>query len=201
MTTTEIRSYRRVFDLERRIYRIDRLRLNPAGVPLRGLVYFLALLAATLMAGRLPLLGLLVGALPWYLRDIAMPCGAAALLTMVRVEGRPAHRAGITLLRYSLAPHELAGLRPRVRADRRWLPDELVLLVDGSDSCLRRLRYRGPGSILVCVAHVRSARNRRPRRWFVGAPSVTLGPLPEKPAPEPSQVIALARGARLEVRR
>ena len=42
----EIRSYRAVFDLERRIYRIDRLRLNPAGVPVRGIVYFLALLAA-----------------------------------------------------------------------------------------------------------------------------------------------------------
>ena len=30
---SEIRSYRRVFDLERRIYSIDRLRLNPGGVP------------------------------------------------------------------------------------------------------------------------------------------------------------------------
>ena len=42
----EIRSYRAVFDLERRIYRVDRMRLNPAGVPVRGIVYFLALLAA-----------------------------------------------------------------------------------------------------------------------------------------------------------
>ena len=32
----EVRSYRRVFDLERRIYRVDRLRLNPGGVPVRG---------------------------------------------------------------------------------------------------------------------------------------------------------------------
>ncbi len=32
----EIRSYRRVFDLERRIYQVDRLRLNPSGVPVRG---------------------------------------------------------------------------------------------------------------------------------------------------------------------
>ena len=34
----EVRSYRTVFDLERRLYRIDRLRLNPGGVPVRGIV-------------------------------------------------------------------------------------------------------------------------------------------------------------------
>ena len=53
----EIRSYRRVFDLERRIYRIDRMRLNPGGVPVRGIVYFLVLLCGALMAARLPLIG------------------------------------------------------------------------------------------------------------------------------------------------
>ena len=36
----EIRSYRRVFDLERRIYSIDRVRLNPGGVPVRGVDVF-----------------------------------------------------------------------------------------------------------------------------------------------------------------
>ena len=55
----EIRSYRRVFDLERRIYRIDHLRLNPSGVPVRGVVYFLALLAGVLLAARLPGAGVL----------------------------------------------------------------------------------------------------------------------------------------------
>ena len=45
-----IRSYRRVFDLERRIYRVTRIRLNPGGIPIRGVVYLLALvvLAANL---------------------------------------------------------------------------------------------------------------------------------------------------------
>ena len=41
----EIHSYRRVFDLERRVYSVDRLRLNPSGVPVRGIVYFLAVVA------------------------------------------------------------------------------------------------------------------------------------------------------------
>ena len=67
----EIRSYRRVFDLERRIYRIDRLRLNPGGVPVRGVVYFLALLLAVLIARRLPLLEIVATLPPWYLGDLA----------------------------------------------------------------------------------------------------------------------------------
>ncbi len=62
----EIRSYRAVFDLERRIYRVDRLRLNPGGVPVRGVVYFLALLATVLVVGRMPGLKTVMGALPWY---------------------------------------------------------------------------------------------------------------------------------------
>ena len=69
----EVRSYRRVFDLERRIYRVDRLRLNPSGVPLRGIVYFLALGVATSLTARLPGAGAIVGALPWYVRDLALP--------------------------------------------------------------------------------------------------------------------------------
>ena len=61
---TEIRSYRSVFDLERRIYRIDRVRLNPGGIPVRGVLYFLAILLAVAGASRVPLLGEAVRALP-----------------------------------------------------------------------------------------------------------------------------------------
>jgi len=69
----EIRSYRNVFELERRIYRVEGLRLNPAGVPVRGIVYFLAIVVCALLGGRLPVLRTLAQALPWYVRDIAMP--------------------------------------------------------------------------------------------------------------------------------
>jgi hypothetical protein len=84
----EIRSYRAVFDLERRIYRVDRLRLNPGGIPVRGVVYFLAILLTTLIAGRLPLVGEPIRALPWYLRDLALPIASATLLSVIRIEGR-----------------------------------------------------------------------------------------------------------------
>jgi hypothetical protein len=145
----EIRSYRAVFDLERRIYRVDRLRLNPGGVPLRGVVYCLALLAALALLGALPLLGAAVRALPWYLRDLVLPAGGAALLTMIRVEGRPFHLAAAALLRHALGPRHLAGLRPCAPPGRLWRPEELLMLPDGSDPHLRRLRYTGPGAVRV----------------------------------------------------
>ncbi len=147
----EIRSYRAVFDLERRIYRIDRLRLNPGGVPLRGVIYGLALLAAVALLGALPLLGAVVHILPWYLRDLALPGGGAALLTMIRLEGRPFHMAAAALLRHALGPHHLAGLRPCAPPGRRWLPGELLVLPDGSGSRPRRLRYTGPGAVRVAA--------------------------------------------------
>jgi hypothetical protein len=142
----EIRSYRAVFDLERRIYRVDRLRLNPGGVPVRGVVYCLAILACLALAGSLPLLGTAVRALPWYGRDLLLPAGLAALLTMIRVEGRPFHLAAAALVRHLFGPHQLAGLRPAPR-DRVWHPEELLTLPDGSDRHPRRLRYSGPGAV------------------------------------------------------
>lgn len=167
---TEIRSFRTVFALERRIYRIDRLRLNPTGVPVRGVVYFLALAACSLLAARLPLIGTALRAAPWYLRELAAPGGLAALFCLIAVEGRPFHLAALALLRYALAPRELSGLRPRRAPDRWLLPEELLLLADGSDARPRRLRYTGPGAVRI---------RRRP--------------------PGRGRVVELARGARLEV--
>jgi hypothetical protein len=200
----EIRSYRRVFDLERRIYRVDRLRLNPGGVPVRGVVYFLVLLAIGLIAGSLPLAGLLVKALPWYLRDLALPGGCAAVLSVIRVEGRPFHLAAKALVRYATGPLRLAGVRRCAAAGGRWRAAEIVLLPDGSDSRLRRLRYSGPGAVLVSVEHERIGRliergatgvaRRGARR------ALTVRELPQARVLSRGEVISLGRGARLLVR-
>jgi hypothetical protein len=198
--SSEIRSYRCVFDLERRLYRIDRLRLNPAGVPVRGIVYFLALLGTVLLVGALPLVGLLVRMLPWYMCDIGAPGVLAALLTLIKVEGRPFHLAALALVRYGIGPRELSGLRPRRGADRHWRLDELVVLVDGSDSRLRRLRYSGPGTVFVGAAHVRSSWRRGLVLGVMRRPDMRLTALPARPRPAKGQVIALTDGARLEVR-
>jgi hypothetical protein len=195
----EIRSYRNVFELERRIYRIEGLRLNPAGVPIRGIVYFLALIVCALVGGRLPLLHTLAQTLPWYVRDVALPALAAAALTIIRIEGRPFHLAALALARYGASAREFAGVRPRRAVDRRWRPDELLVLVDGSDARLRRLRYTGPGAVLVSAAHVRAEWRPGSLRGLARRPNVTVAPLPGRRAPARGDVIALSAGARLQV--
>ncbi len=195
----EIRSYRAVFDLERRIYRVDRLRLNPGGIPVRGVVYFLAILLAMLIAGSLPLVGVAIGALPWYLRDLALPIASATVLSVIRIEGRPFHLAAYALLRYRAGPRHLAGMRPCGSPGQRWRPQEILMLPDGSDGAMRRLRYTGPGAVLTTVAHERSEKGRG--RWGLGrGRALTVRELPGGGALASGQVIALAPGARLDVR-
>jgi hypothetical protein len=193
-----------VFDLERRIYRIDRLRLNPGGVPVRGVVYFLAILAAALIVRRLPLLAVIAKVLPWYLGDLALPAVSAAVLTMIRVEGRPFHLAAYALMRYRIGPRRLAGVLPCATPGQRWYPGEIVLLPDGSDSRMRRMRYTGPGGVLVAVEHERAGRGPRRRSSGIGLgglrPALTLRALPGGRTLNQGQVIALAPGTRLLVR-
>ena len=200
----EIRSYRSVFDLERRIYRIDRLRLNPGGVPVRGVVYFLAILAAVAIAGRFPLLGAVARALPWYVRDLAFPAASATLLALVRVEGRPFHLAAHALARYRTGPRRLVGARACAAPGERWYPQDILFLPDGSDSAMRGLRYTGPGAVLVAVEHERAGRATRSERtalWRAsGRPAVVLRPVPGGRALTRGMVIVLAPGARLVVR-
>lgn len=144
---SEIRSYRSVFDLERRIYRVDRVRLNPGGIPVRGVIYCLAIVVAVAVAGRLPLAADVVDVLPWYIRELVLPALGAAMLSLIRIEGRPFHLAARALLRYAVGPRWLCALRPCAAPGKRWLPDELLVLPDGSGARLRRLRYSGPGAV------------------------------------------------------
>ena len=200
----EIRSYRAVFDLERRIYRVDRLRLNPGGIPVRGVVYFLAILLATLISGGLPLVGDAVGLLPWYLRDLALPVASATVLSVIRIEGRPFHQAAYALLRFGAGSRLPIGdrpawVRPRGELGDRWRPEEILMLPDGSDGAMRRLRYTGPGAVLVTAAHERIDQGRGPWR-LRRSRSLTVRELPGGMAPGSGQVIALAPGARLDVR-
>ena len=200
----EIRSYRAVFDLERRIYRVDRLRLNPGGVPVRGVVYFLALLATVLVVGRAPLLRTVSGALPWYMIDVALPGASAALLTVIRIEGRPFHLAAQALLRHRMQSRQTVGLRAARTGSggvgaglgARWYPSEILLLPDGSDAGMRRLCYTGPGAVLVTLAHERIESPGR-----VGMrPRLTVRESSDRRALARGQVIALAAGMRLRVR-
>src|SRR3954454_6459349 len=82
-----IRSYRRVFEVDRRIYRVDRWSLPvPGGVPLRAVGYFTA--TVLLMV----LLGGLVAFLSPPLRFVVVPLAVAVFGTQVAPDGRSAHR-------------------------------------------------------------------------------------------------------------
>lgn len=194
----EIRSYRRVFDLERRVYSIDSLRLNPGGVPVRGIVYLVAILACALVAAQLPLIGLVARTLPWYLRDLALPVAAAGVLSLLRVDGRTFHLTARSLILYWSGPRRLTQLRRSAPAGLVWRPDPIVLLPDGSDGRMRRLRYRGPGAVLVTCEHKRV---RKPAvgvgRWGRSALLLCESGVGESLAE--GKVIVLARGGRLRV--
>ena len=195
----EIRSYRRVFDLERRIYSVDTLRLNPAGVPVRGLVYLAGIVLTMLVLAHLPLTRWIVARVPWYLAELAVPAIAASVLAMLHLDGRAIHLTGRALLRLWAGPRRLSRLQRCAGVGRAWHPQEILLLPDGSDSRMRRLRYTGPGAALVVCEHELS----RPRRFGAGIRaarrSLSVRPAVRARHLEEGKVIVLARGARLLV--
>jgi hypothetical protein len=201
----EIRSYRRVFDLERRIYSVDRLRLNPTGVPVRGILYFLVAVAIGVILTPLPVVGVPLRAVPWYADYVLAPGVLATVLGAIRIEGRTFHLAARSMLGHAVGAHWLAGLKRGARPGARWRLNELLLLPDGSDSRLRRMRYIGPGAVLVAVGHAREGPALRlgagggPRRGL----KLRLGPAlrlrPDGGSESAPEVIVLRQGASLSV--
>src|SRR5215218_11328408 len=101
-----IRSYRRVFEVDRRIYRVDRWALPvPGGVPLRALGYFAA--TALLMV----LLGELVSFLTPPLRFVVVPLAVAVLGTQAAPDGRAAHRFAWDWLCFRVGAHRRSAGR------------------------------------------------------------------------------------------
>jgi hypothetical protein len=200
----EVRSYRRVFDLERRIYSIDSLRLNPSGVPVRGVVYFIALLVCGVIITHLPLFGLLAYVLPWYMLYLALPGISATILCVLRIEGRTFHLAATALVRFWVGPRRLCGLRRCAATGERWWPQDVLIVPDGSDPRMRAMRYTGPGAVRIATEHERTGRLERGR----SAERVRLGRRAELTVRECAggagggrgQVILLSAGTRMLVR-
>ena len=111
-TSMEIRSFRVVFALERRIHRVDRFRIPlPYGLPVRAAVYAFVVLVLVVLAGRLPAVGELIALLPAPLRYVALPIGIGFLLSRARVDGRPAHRFLVAYTRHRLAARYMSAFR------------------------------------------------------------------------------------------
>ena len=144
-----VRSYRRVFEVDRRIYRVDRWALPvPGGVPLRGVAYFAVALAMLLLAGRLPLVGGVVGELSPPLRFVVVPLGVAILGCQAAPDGRVAHRFAWDWLCLRLRTRRRSAGRtvPLEREPVAW-HGQLATRWDEHAPDLHGARVRGPAKV------------------------------------------------------
>src|SRR5215218_2456183 len=148
-----IRSYRRVFDVDRRIYRVDRWTLPvPGGVPLRGLGYFVATALAVIAAGKLPGVGAVLDAVSPPLRYVVLPLFVAMVATQVAPDGRAAHRFAWDWLRLRLRARRRSAGRvvPLEREPVTWHA-RLGVAWDRHAPELHGGRVRGPVRVVFRV--------------------------------------------------
>jgi TcpE family len=145
-----VRSYRRVFEVDRRIYRVDRWALPvPGGVPLRGVGYFAVAVVTVILLEQLPGIGDLLGALAAPLRFVVLPLAVAIVATQAAPDGRPAHRFALDWLRLRIRARRHSAGRP-VPLEQEPIAWHGTLAVRWDEHAphLHRARVRGP----VCVA-------------------------------------------------
>jgi TcpE family len=184
-----IRSYRRVFEVDRRIYRVDRWALPvPGGVPLRGLGYFIATLLFVVVGGRLPVLAPLFGLVSPPLRYVVLPLAVAVLGSQAAPDGRAAHRFAWDWLRLRMrARRRCAGRVVPLEGEPVTWDGALATCWDEHETTLSRARVRGPARVTFKVpVRFEGAGSRLVVR------SATVG--------EGGQAVVLGGGELLEVR-
>ncbi len=184
-----IRSYRRVFEVDRRLYRVDRWALPvPGGVPLRAVGYFATTLLAVIVLGALPATEELIGALSAPIRFVVVPLLVGVLGTQAAPDGRAAHRFAWDWLRLRLrARRRCSGRVVGLEGEPTAWDGELALRLDGDEARLHRGRVRGPARVTF----------NAPVRLSDGG-----GRLVARPAPvgEPGQAVVVCAGTTMEVR-
>jgi hypothetical protein len=145
----QLRGYRRVFRIERRLFRFDRWRIPyPHGVPLRGIGYFLILELTAFALSRLPVLGVLLALPSPVIPFLGLPAASAFLLMQGRIDGRPPHHVLASLLRFASRPRCLAGLSSSPRQGEEVAPvADIAVAYDGRESFSVPGRVRGPAKI------------------------------------------------------
>ncbi len=184
-----LRSYRLAFELERRLHRIDRFRIPvPYGVPIVGLGYGAVAAVAVVVATGLPVAGELLGLIPWPLRLLLLPAGAAYALCRTGVDGRPAHEALAARLLRRIRPHRLAGLDQACNECSAWLAAVTVVPDERADR-YRRGSVSGPATVLL----------RMPGRAVVRRRTLTVTQIDDAPLYR-AREIRLKAGQTLRVR-
>src|SRR3954452_7618450 len=148
-----IRSYRRVFEVDRRISRVDRWALPvPGGVPLRAGGYFAAAALAMVILGSLPLTSELVGMLSAPLRYVVLPLAIAVLGTQAAPDGRTAHRFALDWVGFRWRAHRRSAGRVVALEDEpvRWDGD-LAVRWDADAPRLQRARVTGQARVTFNV--------------------------------------------------
>lgn len=144
-----IRSFRVVFDLERRIHKVDRIRLPlPYGLPLRSVAYAVAAFVAILTLTTMPLLGGAFAVLPAPVRLAVLPVLVSYLLTQMRPDGRPAHWFLLAWARQRVARTQVVALAP-VRRQRVERLGDVIVAPDERDVRLRAGVVEGPAVALL----------------------------------------------------
>lgn len=144
-----IRSYRRVFKLDRRLYYFDPPRNRwpvpfPGGVPLIGLGYFVLAVFGVLLLSRLPILGAFLGILVPPVRYILLPAGIAFVAFRVSLDGRSAHRYVFDWLAFKVRKKRTVAGRPvPMEGEPVAWRGRLAVRHDADSPVLQRARIRG----------------------------------------------------------
>ena len=188
-----VRSFREVFEIERRLFRVDRWRIPlRSGLEVRAIVYAIAVYAALLVARAIPPVAAVHDLLPAPIGWLVLPAGGALALARFRPDGRIPHHAAVSVVRWGLSPKSLAGLRAEGGVGRPALSEaEVVVCADWRDGH-RPLHgdVVGPATVIA----------RRPARLISERCGQVLELSLDAPALRRGHVLDLRVGERLEVR-
>jgi hypothetical protein len=134
----EVRSWRRVYRLERRVYAIPNGQGEwripvPGGIPIWGAAYFIAAIALVFLARNIPGIDLLAGAVPPEIAFTLIPAAGAYVGARYRPHGRMPHRHWTSLISEHFAGKHFYGEERLPRAGIAEVLDETVTLAPGPD--------------------------------------------------------------------
>jgi len=188
-----VRSFREVFAIERRLFKVDRWRIPlRSGLEVRAIVYAIACYAALLVLRAVPPVAAVHDLLPAPIGWLILPVGGALALARFRPDGRIPHHAALSVARWALSPRALAGLRPERGIGRPALAiSDVVMCADWRDG-QRPLHGDVVGPATITARH--------PARLTATSDGAVLELSLDGPPRRRGQEVDVGDGERLEVR-